>query len=224
MYMKFLHSTSFVRGVGAKILFVLAFFVLPVSVHAAIQYSPMILIPGMNTSGATSLPVLINSIYVLAIAVGAIFAVIKIALAGVKYSMDDVITSKQAAKDDIKGVLMGLAILLIPFIVLNTINPDLVNMNVLTSMSRMGQGVNPTGSGGGGVNPNNAIQNGNNQTRTTCSCTENSSGSGVDCDTCQASCTSNGGTFTGPTESVYDPAKKDWTAASYASSCTYFVD
>ncbi len=155
MYMKFLHSTSFVRGVGAKILFVLAFFVLPVSVHAAIQYSPMILIPGMNTSGATSLPVLINSIYVLAIAVGAIFAVIKIALAGVKYSMDDVITSKQAAKDDIKGVLMGLAILLIPFIVLNTINPDLVNMNVLTSMSRMGQGVNPTGGGGGGgSNPN----------------------------------------------------------------------
>lgn len=157
--MKFLHSTSFVRGVGAKILFVLAFFVLPVSVHAAVQYSPMILIPGMNPSGATSLPALINSIYVLAIAVGAIFAVIKIALAGVKYSMDDVITSKEEAKKDIKGVLMGLAILLIPFIVLNTINPDLINMNVLSSMSRMGQGVNPSGGGGGGGSNPNAVGN-----------------------------------------------------------------
>jgi hypothetical protein len=37
----------------------------------------------------------------------------------------------ETAKSDIKGVLLGLAILLIPYLVLNTINPELTNLDVL---------------------------------------------------------------------------------------------
>jgi hypothetical protein len=47
--------------------------------------------------------------------------------------MGDVITDKESAKKDIYGALFGLAILLATYVVLNTINPQLTNLNILES-------------------------------------------------------------------------------------------
>jgi hypothetical protein len=78
-----------------------------------------------------------NRLYMVAVAIGAILAFIKISIAGVKWSMSDVVTDKSSAREDIKGALLGLAILLIPFIVLNTIYDGLVRLNVLENSGAM---------------------------------------------------------------------------------------
>jgi hypothetical protein len=94
-------------------------------------YEPLVGIPGITDTQGLTLAGYINAIYLFTISVGALIGVVKISMAGVKYSMSDVITDKASAKKDIVGVLMGLAILLIPFIVLNTIYPGLTNLDVL---------------------------------------------------------------------------------------------
>lgn len=76
----------------------------------------------------------LNVIYLLVIGLGALLAVIKISLAGVKYAMSDIVTNKAEAKKDIEGALLGLAIILLPYIVLTTINPNLVNLDILKNV------------------------------------------------------------------------------------------
>lgn len=110
------------------------YFILSSFVEAAGQYIPIVAIPGLNDQNVAGLPDYINKIYFFTITIGALYGVVKIAFAGVKYSMNDIITNKESAKEDIKGVLLGLAILLIPFIVLRTINPELTRLDVLSSV------------------------------------------------------------------------------------------
>ena len=102
---------------------------------AAGEYTPLVGIPGI--SGTPSLPDYINKVYLLTIAVGVFIAILRIAYAGVKYSMSGVVTDKASAKNDIKGVLIGLAILLLPALVLNTINPDLLRLNFLDGLTKL---------------------------------------------------------------------------------------
>jgi hypothetical protein len=118
---------------------------------AAGTYTPLVGIPGIN--GTPSLPEYINKLYTLTIAIGVLIAIIRIAFAGVKYSMSGVITDKSSAKNDIKGVLLGLAILLLPYIVLNTINPDLLRLNFLDDISKKINIPNYNPGGGSTTNP-----------------------------------------------------------------------
>lgn len=117
---------------------------------ATAQYTPLVGIPPLGSAQGTGLAAYLNRIYVVLIAIGAIIAFIKIAIAGVKWSMSDVITDKGEAKKDIQGALLGLAILLIPFIVLNTIYPGLTNLNILGGAGGAGVNLN-TSSGPGGA-------------------------------------------------------------------------
>jgi hypothetical protein len=114
------------------------FFLLLSTAHAEIApYAPLVSIPGLTNQKMASLPDYLNKVYYLIITIGALYGVVKIAFAGVKYSLSDVITSKESAKEDIKGVLLGLAILLIPFIVLRTINPELTRLDVFSSAPKI---------------------------------------------------------------------------------------
>jgi hypothetical protein len=103
-----------------------------VALGAPGTYTPLVGIPGFPTTSG-NLPQYINQLYKLTISIGGLIAVIKIIMAGVKYSMSGIVTDKEEAKHDIRGALLGLAILLIPFIVLNQIYPNLTNLNVLTN-------------------------------------------------------------------------------------------
>lgn len=112
-------------------------------------YVPLVGIPGVTDKTTPSLADYINSIYLFTISVGGLFGVVKIGYAGVKYSMSDVITDKSAAKESIRGVLLGLAILLIPFIVLKTINSDLTNLDVLQNAKDLKVDLKSSGTSGG---------------------------------------------------------------------------
>jgi hypothetical protein len=113
--------------------------------------------------GTGSFGELINALYILLVSVGAVLAFLKISIAGAKYAMSDVITSKEDAKSDIKGALIGLAILLVPFIVLSLIGGNqFVRVDVLNSTSpgnvptiiNTGQNSGGPGTpGGGGTTP-----------------------------------------------------------------------
>ncbi len=132
------------------VFFFVAVFATPTLAQTA-KYTPLVNVPGLNTSGATSLPDYINKIYILLISIGALFGVVKIAIAGVKYATTEVVTGKSSAKDDIKGVLMGLAILLLPYIVLYTINPELTKLNVLENATKVQLNQSSRGTGAGGI-------------------------------------------------------------------------
>lgn len=93
-------------------------------------FVPLANLPGI-TPQTGHLGEYLNKIYLLLIALGAIFAAIRISLAGAQYAFSEVITDKNQAREAIKGVLIGLAILLLPYVVLRTINPNLLNLDVL---------------------------------------------------------------------------------------------
>jgi hypothetical protein len=126
-------------GIVESITFILSllvlFFVSAEFTHAQ-GYTPLAGLPQVQGQNQ-GLAAYFNRLYMVTIAVGAILAFLKISIAGVKYSLTGIVTDKEDAKKDIKGALFGLAILLIPFIVLNTIYPGLTNLNILNNAVRL---------------------------------------------------------------------------------------
>lgn len=127
---------SFIKKLSVNFLalslLILVAYIISNTAFAQQEYQPLAGIPGV-TDDQRSLATYISALFLLAISVGALLAVIKIAIAGIQYMMDDVVTKKQDAKDDIAGALLGLAILLATFVVLYTINPNLVQIDFLSS-------------------------------------------------------------------------------------------
>jgi hypothetical protein len=71
----------------------------------------------------------INAVYLMFISIAALIAVVKIIIAGVKYMFSDIVTQKSDAKNDIKGALLGLLVILSAVVVLTIINPDLATFD-----------------------------------------------------------------------------------------------
>jgi hypothetical protein len=90
-------------------------------------FQPLVGIPGVTDASNQGFGDYINALYRLSISLAALLAVIKIVAAGAKYMLSDIVTSKESAKDDIRGALVGLLIILGAFIILNTINTDITN-------------------------------------------------------------------------------------------------
>lgn len=148
------------RAITSRIpkVFFLVSLLLVSGVAYAGDYVPLVGLPGANPSPNQDLSQYFNKLYMLIVAVGAIIAFLKIALAGAKWSLSEIVTDKSDAKRDIQGALLGLAILLIPFIVLNTIYSGLTDLNVLSKSSQI-RGVPARGTTlpGGGVPPINNV-------------------------------------------------------------------
>lgn len=132
---KYLH-TPHISHISPLLVFAFSFLSLggilfPDIVSAQTNYVPLTGIPGVDPNENLTLVSYLNALYILTITIGALFGVIKIAYAGVKYAMSDIVTDKEKAKKDIIGVLLGLGILLATYVVLYTINPDLTKLNIL---------------------------------------------------------------------------------------------
>ena len=72
----------------------------------------------------------INSLYVMAISIAALLAVLKIVIAGVKWMTTDVVSTKGDAKNDIRGALLGLVIIIGAVVILEVINPNILEVDV----------------------------------------------------------------------------------------------
>lgn len=115
-----------------KIFLIAALFIFPAFTLAAGEYKTLANIPGINDPNL-DFGSYINALYTLAIALAALLAVIKIIIAGIKWMMTDIVTSKQDAKNDIWGATMGLLLILAAVLFLSIINPDLTDFNLFDS-------------------------------------------------------------------------------------------
>jgi hypothetical protein len=112
----------------------LGYFVLPFIAFAAApetEYVPLTTIPGAFDAGKTVDPVhIIKNIYGISIGIGAILAVGMIIWAGIEYVTVESISGHSDAKDRLMGAVWGILLLLASYIILRTINVDLVNINL----------------------------------------------------------------------------------------------
>jgi len=76
------------------------------------------------------LSVFLNKLFLGAMSLGAVLAVLRLAWAGFQYMASDLWANKQHAKDIIQETLLGLFILLGISLILNQINPDILKLNV----------------------------------------------------------------------------------------------
>ncbi len=99
-----------------------------------LSYQPLAPIDGVNlgTGGqGVDLATYLGSIFKLGIGLCGVFAVLMIVIGGLEYVMTDKVASKEDAKTKISGAIVGLLLALSSYILLYTINPDLVSLNFL---------------------------------------------------------------------------------------------
>jgi len=95
-----------------------------------LSYTPVVQIPGLDPNTQDTQQY-VNALYLLAVTIAALLAVVKIIFGGVKWMLSDIVTDKASAKKDIQGAIFGLLIVLGTVLILNTIDPNLTRLNFL---------------------------------------------------------------------------------------------
>jgi cell wall-associated NlpC family hydrolase len=85
----------------------------------------------IDVSSAGALGNYLNIILKLAIGIAAVLAMVMIVMGGIQYMTSDFISSKEEGKKRILNAIFGLLIALGAWLILYTINPDLLNTNTL---------------------------------------------------------------------------------------------
>lgn len=124
------HSMEFGTGYLAVCLLKVISYTPQTSPTESGPFVPLVGIPGIENPDV-NFNKYINTLYAISISLAALLAVIKIIVAGVKWMLTDVVTSKQEAKKDIQGALIGLLIVISAVLILTVINPNLVNFDIL---------------------------------------------------------------------------------------------
>lgn len=97
------------------------------------SYTPLAPIPNVATQDQpVKMSIYLEGMIKLLIGAAGVLAVIMIIIGGVQYMTTDVIDSKSAAKDKIVSALKGFLLAIISWLILYTINPSLLNMDVST--------------------------------------------------------------------------------------------
>jgi len=105
---------------------------------AQASYVPLAPLPGIAAGQAVPpLSQYLNIVFSLGISVAAGLAVLMIVIGGIQYMSTDAVGGKEDAKGRITSALWGLLLALCSYLILYTINPDLLNTS-LTSMGTIG--------------------------------------------------------------------------------------
>lgn len=94
-------------------------------------YTPLEPLSTFNNGRYENFADYLATVYRLAITVGALIAVVMLVTGGVRYMLSESFTNKDAAKARIRNALWGLVILVGSFLILYTINPNLLNFKLL---------------------------------------------------------------------------------------------
>jgi hypothetical protein len=133
----------------------LGFFVIHTT-HAQADYTPLAPLPGTYT-GSEAAPTTNISTYLggaikLLIALGAGLAVLMAVIGGTQYVAAGISPdAKSGAKDRLMNAFIGLALVLTSYLILNSINPDLVNFKLELPPVGTTTVVTPPPGGGGGT-------------------------------------------------------------------------
>ncbi len=91
--------------------------------------------PFLTTAfNSQNFPTFINAVFKASIAVGAMLAVLQLARAGFMYMGGESWGTKEAAKQIMRQAVMGLLLLLGIWLILNQINPDILDLNILRNV------------------------------------------------------------------------------------------
>ena len=99
---------------------------------SANDYTPLAPLPGLSsvpTSGEGSFANYINAVYRVALLISGLLAVIMITWGGIEYMGGDSVFNKEEGRKKIQNAIVGLLLLVSSFLILNTINPKLVDLN-----------------------------------------------------------------------------------------------
>lgn len=96
-------------------------------------------LPGGKTLDATTFPAYISGAFKLLLASGATIAVVMLVIGALTYMFSDVVGNKKKALDRIRGAMWAVLLLVCSYLILNTINPDLVTFRL-----DLGATTNPT--------------------------------------------------------------------------------
>ena len=123
----------FQRGIKILVVIVIITYLAP-SVVLALDYVPLAPLPvgegGASLTRVTDAGQYIKGAFNLAIGIAAVLAIIMIVFGGIQYMGTESIGGKGAGLKKIKDAVLGLLLALGSYIILLTINPDLVNFSV----------------------------------------------------------------------------------------------
>ncbi|OHB14882.1 MAG: hypothetical protein A2431_02955 [Candidatus Zambryskibacteria bacterium RIFOXYC1_FULL_39_10] len=96
-----------------------------------LSYTVLAPLPGVGDSdGKTTLETYVPAIFKLAIGLSAVAAVLMIVLGGFQYISSDALMKKNEGRERIKNAVFGLVLVISAWLILNTINPNLLNINL----------------------------------------------------------------------------------------------
>ena len=125
--MKNIFNNKFVfTAATTTTLFVIGFFV--VSATDGIKYN--LLAPFGDIKEVSTFSGYLKGAIPFILSMAAVFAVVQIVIGGFQYALSEAMGSKQDARDRMTQAIIGLVLGLASFLILNTINPDLVNLGI----------------------------------------------------------------------------------------------
>lgn len=96
------------------------------------EFVPLAPIPGVIEEGI-GFQQFLSGAFTLGVIIAAFLAVIMIVVGGLEYMMSEAVTSKEDAKDRITSAILGLLLILFSYILLYTINPDILTLDIFNN-------------------------------------------------------------------------------------------
>ncbi len=96
-----------------------------------LEYTPLEPIPGINQSGTADFPTFLKGIFTILLSIGGILAVGLLVYGGIVYMTSEISNKKSEAKRRIQAAVWGLLLLISSYLILNTINPQLLEFKFL---------------------------------------------------------------------------------------------
>ncbi|GIW68725.1 MAG: hypothetical protein KatS3mg100_219 [Candidatus Parcubacteria bacterium] len=97
-----------------------------------VEYVPLVYIPDVTeyATQPSQIVNILNQLFYLALWALVAFAVVMITFYGLTWILSEVVPEKVDAKRRIGEIIFGLILILGTYIILNTINPDILNLNI----------------------------------------------------------------------------------------------
>lgn len=88
-------------------------------------------LPGISSVPVGGFGAYLSAMFKLSIGLATVLAVLQLSVAGFKYLIQDSFSTKSDARETINNALIGLLLILSSYLILKTINPDLVSQDLM---------------------------------------------------------------------------------------------
>lgn len=99
--------------------------------NGGINFVPLAPLQDITTGPDISLVTYLQQMFTFAVGLASVLAVVMIVIGGIQYMTSEVVTDKSDAVKKIQGAVLGLLLAISSVLILKTINPDLLNLDVI---------------------------------------------------------------------------------------------